>query len=387
MARDYYGILGVESNATDQEIKKAYRKLARKYHPDVNPGDEEAAEKFREASLAQEVLLDPQKRQVVDMGSDPMEQQAGGGGFGGGGFGGGGFGGGGLGDIFAEFFGGGGGQGRGPRSRVQPGNDALLRTSITLEEAYAGMRKTVTVDTAVLCDRCSGSGSASKAKPVTCTGCGGAGEIQEVQRSFLGNVMTSRPCPQCQGFGEVITDPCNHCGGDGRVKKRRDITVNIPAGIGDGMRIRMADQGEVGHGGGPAGDLYVEVHTQKHPIFERDADDLQVSVRVPMVDAALGTSFPVEHLDGESLEIDIEPGTQPGEAIVLDGKGMPRLRTDGHGKLYAHVDVLVPTDLDKKTKELLEQIRDKREESSKVHSADDNDGEGFFDRLRDRFRR
>ena len=378
MARDYYGILGVESNATDQEIKKAYRKLARKYHPDVNPGDEEAAEKFREASLAQEVLLDPQKRQVVDMGSDPMEQQAGGGGFGGGG---------GLGDIFAEFFGGGGGQGRGPRSRVQPGNDALLRTSITLEEAYAGMRKTVTVDTAVLCDRCSGSGSASNAKPVTCTGCGGAGEIQEVQRSFLGNVMTSRPCPQCQGFGEVITDPCNHCGGDGRVKKRRDITVNIPAGIGDGMRIRMADQGEVGHGGGPAGDLYVEVHTQKHPIFERDADDLHVSVRVPMVDAALGTSFPVEHLDGESLEIDIEPGTQPGEAIVLDGKGMPRLRTDGHGKLYAHVDVLVPTDLDKKTKELLEQIRDKREESSKVHSADDNDGEGFFDRLRDRFRR
>lgn len=378
MARDYYGILGVESNATDQEIKKAYRKLARKYHPDVNPGDEEAAEKFREASLAQEVLLDPQKRQVVDMGSDPMEQQAGGGGFGGGG---------GLGDIFAEFFGGGGGQGRGPRSRVQPGNDALLRTSITLEEAYAGMRKTVTVDTAVLCDRCSGSGSASNAKPVTCTGCGGAGEIQEVQRSFLGNVMTSRPCPQCQGFGEVITDPCNHCGGDGRVKKRRDITVNIPAGIGDGMRIRMADQGEVGHGGGPAGDLYVEVHTQKHPIFERDADDLHVSVRVPMVDAALGTSFPVEHLDGELLEIDIEPGTQPGEAIVLDGKGMPRLRTDGHGKLYAHVDVLVPTDLDKKTKELLEQIRDKREESSKVHSADDNDGEGFFDRLRDRFRR
>ena len=384
MARDYYGILGVESNASDQEIKKAYRKLARKYHPDVNPGDEEAAEKFREASLAQEVLLDPQKRRVVDMGSDPMEQQGGGdaGGFGGG------FGGGGLGDIFAEFFGGaGGGQGRGPRSRVQPGNDALLRTGITLEEAYAGRRKTVTVDTAVLCDRCSGSGSASKAKPVTCNGCGGAGEIQEVQRSFLGNVMTSRPCPQCQGFGEVITDPCNHCGGDGRVKKRRDITVNIPAGIGDGMRIRMADQGEVGHGGGPAGDLYVEVHTQKHPVFERDADDLHVSVRVPMVDAALGTNFPVEHLDGETLNIDIDPGTQPGQAIELDGKGMPRLRTDGHGKLYAHVDVVVPTNLDKKTKEMLEQIRDKREEATKVRSADDNDGEGFFDRLRDKFRR
>ncbi|MFH0411374.1 molecular chaperone DnaJ [Corynebacterium sp. L4756] len=384
MARDYYGILGVESNASDQEIKKAYRKLARKYHPDVNPDDAEAAEKFREASLAQEVLLDPQKRRIVDMGSDPMEQgQAGGGGFGGAG----GFGGGGLGDIFAEFFGGSSGGGRGPRSRVQPGNDALLRTGITLEEAYAGLRKTVTVDTAVLCDRCSGSGSASKAKPVTCTGCGGAGEIQEVQRSFLGNVMTSRPCPQCQGFGEVIEDPCNHCGGDGRVKKRRDLTVNIPAGIGDGMRIRMADQGEVGHGGGPAGDLYVEVHTQKHPVFTRDADDLHLSVRVPMVDAALGTSFPIEHLDGETIDIDIEPGTQPDAAIELDGKGMPRLRTDGHGKLYAHVEVVVPTNLDKKTKELFEQIRDKREEETKVHNSEDGDGEGFFDRIRDRFRR
>ena len=384
MARDYYGILGVESNASDQEIKKAYRKLARKYHPDVNPDDAEAAEKFREASLAQEVLLDPQKRRIVDMGSDPMEQgQAGGGGFGGAG----GFGGGGLGDIFAEFFGGSSGGGRGPRSRVQPGNDALLRTGITLEEAYAGLRKTVTVDTAVLCDRCSGSGSASKAKPVTCTGCGGAGEIQEVQRSFLGNVMTSRPCPQCQGFGEVIEDPCNHCGGDGRVKKRRDLTVNIPAGIGDGMRIRMADQGEVGHGGGPAGDLYVEVHTQKHPVFTRDADDLHLSVRVPMVDAALGTSFPIEHLDGETIDIDIDPGTQPDAAIELDGKGMPRLRTDGHGKLYAHVEVVVPTNLDKKTKELFEQIRDKREEETKVHNSEDGDGEGFFDRIRDRFRR
>lgn len=164
MARDYYGILGVEKSASDAEIKKAYRKLARKYHPDVNPGDDEAAEKFREASLAQEVLLDPQKRQIVDMGGDPMEERGGGAGFGGG------FGGGGLGDIFAEFFGGAAGGSRGPRSRVQPGNDALLRTTITLEEAYSGLKKQVTVDTAVLCDRCEGTGSASKAKPVTCQG-------------------------------------------------------------------------------------------------------------------------------------------------------------------------------------------------------------------------
>ncbi|WP_448855649.1 molecular chaperone DnaJ [Corynebacterium camporealensis] len=381
MARDYYGILGVDKSASDSEIKKAYRKLARKYHPDVNPGDEEAAEKFREASLAQEVLLDPQKRQVVDMGGDPMERSAQGGGadFGG-------FGGGNLGDIFAEFFGG-GTSGRGPRSRVQPGNDALLRTQITLAEAYSGLKKTVTVDTAVLCDKCSGSGSESKSKPVTCEGCGGAGEIQEMQRSFLGNVMTTRPCPQCQGFGEIIKDPCNHCGGDGRVKKRRDLTVNIPAGIGDGMRIRMGSQGEVGHGGGPAGDLYVEVHTELHPVFERNADDLNLTVRVPMVDAALGTTFSIEHLDGEKLDIEIEPGTQPGESIRVEGKGMPRLRTDGFGSLYAHVDVVVPRELDRRTREQLEKIRDHRSEDTKVREAGDNQEESFFSRIRDRFRR
>lgn len=383
MARDYYGILGVDKNATDQEIKKAYRKMARKYHPDLNPDDEAAAEKFRDAALAQEVLLDPQKRQIVDMGGDPMEQ--GGGGAGAGGFGG--FGGGGLGDIFAEFFGGGVGDSRGPKSRVQPGNDALLRTRITLEEAYTGLKKKVTVDTAVLCDSCGGTGSESKAKPVTCDNCNGMGEIQEMQRSFLGNVMTTRPCPKCQGFGEVITDPCNHCAGDGRVKKRRDITVNIPAGINDGMRIRMASQGEVGHGGGPAGDLYVEVHTEDHPVFQRNADDLNLTVRVPMIDAALGTNFTIDQLNGEELTIDIEPGTQPGESIKVDGAGMPRLRTDGYGNLFAHVDVVVPKDLDRKTHESLEKIRNSRDEGARVRTTGDGQEESFFSRIRDKFRR
>ena len=380
MARDYYGILGVEKSASDAEIKKAYRKLARKYHPDVNPGDDEAAEKFREASLAQEVLLDPQKRRIVDMGGDPMEERAAqGGGFGG-------FGGGGLGDIFAEFFGG-GASSRGPRSRVQPGDDALLRTTITLEEAYSGVKQQVKVDTAVICDRCEGTGSESKAKPVTCDHCGGMGQVQEVQRSMLGNMMTTRDCPKCYGFGEVVTDPCGHCGGDGRVRKRRDITVNIPAGIGDGMRIRMASQGEVGHGGGPAGDLYVEVHTEPHPVFERNADDLHLTVRVPMVDAALGSSCTVEQLDGEELTIDIAPGTQPGESITLQGKGMPRLRTDGFGNLHAHVDVVIPTDLDKKTREALEKVRNAGHGGTEVHRADDEHGESLFSRFRDKFRR
>ena len=238
MARDYYGILGVDREATEQEIKKAYRKLARKYHPDVNPS-EEAQGRFAEISLAQEVLLDPQKRSIVDRGGDPMEQAdmgPGAGGFGGG-----------LGDIFEAFFGG-GAAAREPRSRVQHGNDALLRTTVTLEEAYAGVKKEVSVDTAVVCDRCHGTGSESESKPVTCDNCQGMGQVQEVQQSFLGNIMTTRDCPKCRGFGEIIKDPCRQCAGDGRVRATRDIIANIPAGIATGMRIRMAGQGEVGHG-------------------------------------------------------------------------------------------------------------------------------------------
>ena len=376
MARDYYGILGVDKAATDAEIKKAYRKLARKYHPDVNPS-EEAAEKFREASVAHEVLTDPEKRRIVDMGGDPMEQ---GGGMPGQGFGGGG----GFGDIFEAFFGGGAGGSRGPRSRVQPGNDALLRTAITLAEAYAGVKKDITVGTAVLCDHCEGSGSESKAKPVTCGECHGSGEVQEVQRSFLGNIMTSRPCPVCDGYGEIIKDPCTRCSGGGRVKKRRDLVVNVPAGINNGMRIRMAGQGEVGHGGGPAGDLYVEISTLPHKVFQRDGDNLHLNVSVPSVDAALGAQADVEDLAGKTLTIDIPAGTQPNAQIRLAGQGMPRLRTEGRGDLIAHVTVTVPTELDDKTRELLEQIREHRSEVTSV----DHDGEesGFFSRLRGKFR-
>lgn len=377
MARDYYGILGVEKSASDQEIKKAYRKLARKYHPDVNPS-EEASEKFREASVAHEVLTDPEKRRIVDMGGDPMEQ---GGGMPGGGFGGSG----GLGDIFEAFFGGGGGASRGPRSRVQPGNDALLRIAITLEDAYRGVKKDITVDTAVVCDSCEATGSESKATPVTCGSCHGSGEIQEVQRSFLGNVMTTRPCPTCSGFGEIITDPCHKCGGDGRVKKRRDLVVSVPAGINDGMRIRMSGQGEVGHGGGPAGDLYVEIAVRPHRTFIRDGDNLHMRVRVPMIDAALGTSVTVEDPAGQTLTIEVPAGTQPTEQIRLAGAGMPRLRSESHGDLIAHIDVIVPTELDDRSRELLEKIRDHRREESSVNQ--EGEDSGFFSRLRDKFKR
>lgn len=378
MARDYYAILGVERDATDNEIKKAYRKLARKYHPDVN-GSDEAAEKFSELSIAQEVLLDPDKRRIVDMGGDPMEQG------GGGGYGAGGFGGGGLGDIFEAFFGGAGAS-RGPRSRVQPGNDALLRSSLTLEEAFSGVKKPITIDTAILCDLCEGTGSKTKAKPNPCGHCGGTGEIQQVQRSFLGNVMTSAPCPVCQGTGEVIPDPCDKCAGDGRVKAQRDLVVNVPAGISDGMRIRMAGQGEVGHGGGPAGDLYVEIHIRPHAVFQREGNDLHLTVHVPMVDAALGAEINVESLDGKTVEFTIPAGTQPAERIVVEGKGMPQLRNAGNGNMIAHVDVTVPTALDETSRSLLTQLREHRDEVSKVSHAEDGE-ESLFGRIRNKFRR
>lgn len=379
MARDYYAILGVERDATDNEIKKAYRKLARKYHPDVND-TEEAAEKFSEISIAQEVLLDAEKRRIVDMGGDPMAQGDGGAGYGGA------YGaGGGLGDIFEAFFGGGGGSRR-PRSRVQPGSDALLRTALTLEEAYLGTKKPITIDTAILCDRCEGTGSKSKSKPNVCGTCNGSGEIQQMQRSFLGNVMTSSPCPTCRGTGEVIPDPCDKCGGDGRVRTQRDLIVNIPAGIADGMRIRMAGQGEVGPGGGPAGDLYIEVMMQQHPVFQREGNDLHMSVHVPMVDAALGTTTSVESLSGDAIDFEIPAGVQPAETIVIEGKGMPQLRGEGRGNMIAHVDVSIPTQLDEKSKELLNKLRDHRSDESTVRTADDSD-DSLFGRLRNRFRR
>lgn len=377
MARDYYSILGVGKDASDGEIKKAYRKLALKYHPDRNPDDDEAAARFRDVSDAYEVLSDPNKRRIADMGGDPLDNSGGmpggAGGFGGSGFGGG------LGDVFEAFFGNGGG-GRQKRSRVQNGADALLGIKLDLAECYTGVRKPITVDTAVLCNDCEGTGSKTKAKAKTCTECQGTGEIQQVQRSFLGNVMTSRPCSACMGTGEVVPDPCPECGGDGRVRSRRELTVNIPAGVSEGMRIRMAGQGEVGPGGGPAGDLYVEVQVEQHPVFQREGDNLHVNVNVPMVDAALGTEVHLDNLVGEELSVTVEPGAQPGDRLRLNGAGMPRLRGEGNGDLVAHVDVSVPTKLDAKSRELLEKLRDHRGENSAV--ADGKSHRSFFSRFR-----
>ncbi|MDT5173644.1 MAG: molecular chaperone DnaJ [Mycobacterium sp.] len=379
MARDYYGLLGVNKGANDAEIKRAYRKLARELHPDVNP-DEAAQAKFKEISAAYEVLSDPEKRRIVDLGGDPLESVgAAGGGFAN--FGG-------LGDVFEAFFGGGfggGGGGRGPIGRVRPGSDSLLRMRLDLEECAIGVTKQVTVDTAVLCDRCQGKGTNGDSAPVPCDTCAGRGEVQTVQRSLLGQMLTSRPCPTCRGVGVVIPDPCYQCMGDGRVRARRDITVKIPAGVAEGMRVRLAAQGEVGPGGGPAGDLYVEVHEQAHDIFAREGDDLHCSVSVPMVDAALGVTVSLDAiLDGAS-EITIPPGTQPGATITLRGRGMPHLRSSVRGDLHVHVDVVVPTRLDNHDTELLRELKGRRgRDVAEVRSTHAASG-GLFSRLRETF--
>jgi molecular chaperone DnaJ len=376
VARDYYGLLGVSRNASDAEIKRAYRKLARELHPDINPDE---GERFKEISAAYEVLSDPEKRRIVDLGGDPLSGGGAGGGFAG--FGG-------LGDVFEAFFGGGGGA-RGPIGRVRSGSDSLLRMRLTLDDCATGVTKAVTVDTAVLCDLCQGKGTHGNSTPVTCDICGGRGEVQTVQRSLLGQVMTSRPCPTCGGVGEVIPDPCHRCGGDGRVRARREISVKIPAGVADGMRVRLAAQGEVGPGGGPAGDLYVEVHEQPHDIFVRDGDDLRCTVEVPMVDAALGTTVTVDGILDGPIEISIAPGTQPGSVTTLRGHGMPRLRSESRGDLHAHIDVTVPTKIDARARELLTEIQSRSTERAGVRSAraaaPQAGGGGLFSRLRETF--
>ena len=381
MARDYYGLLGVSKGASDSEIKRAYRRLARELHPDVNP-DEEAQVRFTEIQVAYEVLSDPEKRRIVDMGVDPMESV--GGSSGANGFGAG-FGG--LGDVFEAFFGG-GPAARGPIGRVRPGSDSLLRMRLDLAECATGVSKQVTVDTAVLCDLCQGRGTHGRSTPVACDTCDGRGEIQTVQRSLLGQVMTSRPCPVCGGVGEVIPDPCRRCGGDGRVRARREITVKIPAGVGDGMRVRLAAQGEVGPGGGPAGDLYVEVHEKRHDTFVRDGDDLHCTISVPMVDAALGTNVTIDAILDGATELTIAAGTQPDAVVTLRGHGMPHLRSGVRGDLHAHIDVVVPSRLDHSDIELLRKLKENRvRDTAEVRSTQEASvgSSGLFSRLRETF--
>ena len=374
MATDYYGVLGLARGASDSDIKKAYRRLARDLHPDVNP-DPEAKERFQEVSRAYQALTDPEKRRIVDLGGDPFDT---GGGAGGSPFGNAGFGG--LGDIMDAFFGGGMGTARGPRSRVRAGGDALIRLELDLDETVFGTTKDITVDTAVLCDTCAGAGTAAGTHPTTCATCSGRGEVQSVQRSFLGQVVSSRVCPTCEGTGQVIPDPCPKCGGDGRVRARRTISVKVPAGVEDGMRIRLTGHGEVGPGGGPAGDLYVEINERPHPVFTRDGEDLHCRVTLPMTAAALGTTLSLTTLDGEE-DVDVRPGTQSGTVLTLRGRGAPRLRATGRGNLMVHVEVETPTRLDAEQEKLLRELAALRGED-RPGSTSEGQG-GLFSRLRD----
>ena len=374
--RDYYDLLGVRKDATPEEIKRAYRKLARELHPDVNP-DEHAEDRFKAVTTAYEVLSDPEKRRIVDLGGDPLSQ--GGAGTAGNPFAG--FGG--FGDVFEAFFGGSGmGGGRGRRSRVRAGADALLQLSLTLPEAAFGVRRELQVETAVVCSTCTGSGCAPGTQPRTCVTCGGSGEIQSVQRSFLGQVLTTRACSACAGTGEQIPTPCPTCAGEGRVRARRTITVDVPAGIEDGMRIRLSGQGEVGPGGGPAGDLYVEVSEQPHEMFVREGSDLHCTVAVPMTAAALGTDLVLNTLDGEE-KLELRPGTQGGAELTLRGRGVPRLRSSARGDLHVHIEVRTPTRLDEEQERLLRELAALRDEDVTAITK----SSGLFGKVRDAFGR
>ncbi|GAA4582159.1 molecular chaperone DnaJ [Planotetraspora phitsanulokensis] len=374
MAQDYYATLGVRRDASQEEIKKAYRRLARALHPDVNP-DPETQERFKEVTQAYEVLSDASKRQMYDLGGDPFSSGAG---AGAGGFGAG-FP---FSDIMDAFFGGSGGS-RGPRSRARRGRNATIRVELDLAESGFGTTRELVVDTAVLCEVCQGSGAAAGTHPDTCDMCHGRGEVSQVTRSFLGQVMTSRPCPQCGGFGSVIRHPCMECSGEGRVRTRRTIKVRIPAGVEDGTHIQLAGEGEVGPGGGPAGDLFLEIVERPHQIFERRGDDLHCTVQIPMTAAALGTSLTVETLDG-AQEIDVRPGTQAGQVIPLYGRGVQRLNETGRGDLLIHVTVETPTKLDPQQEELLRELSKLRGEERPPGKFTPGQ-QGFFSRLRDAF--
>jgi len=391
VSQDLYDTLGVPRDADADAIKKAYRKLARQLHPDVNP-DPETQDRFKEVTHAYEVLSDPEKRQMYDLGGDPFSGAGGAGGFGqGAGFS--------FTDIMDAFFGGAGGGaaggGRGPRPRTRRGQDALIRLEVDLAEAAFGTTHELKVDTAVLCTVCEGDGAAPGSSPQTCETCHGRGEVHQVQRSFLGEIRTMRPCAACRGYGTIIPEPCRECSGDGRVRSRRTITVKIPAGVDTGTRVQLAGQGEVGSGGGPAGDLYVEIHVAEHKVFTRQNSDLLCTVTVPMTAAALGTTLVLPTLEADlaesaesdletTVEIEIRRGTQSGSEIVLNGRGVPALRGVGRGDLVVRVVVETPTALDARQEELLRElaaIRDEESPDGQVQATH----KSVFDRLRSAF--
>jgi len=362
---DHYEVLGIDRGASADEVKKAYRRLARELHPDVNPSGE-AAERFKQVTHAYDVLSDPQQRQQYDMGGS--------GGMGGAsGFGG-------FGDIFETFFGGGQSQ-RGPRSRRERGQDALLRVEVELDEIIFGTHREIEVDTAVLCETCNGSCCSPGTEPATCDICRGSGQIQRTVRSLLGNVLTSSPCGTCRGYGTVIPSPCPTCAGQGRVRARRSVAVDIPAGVDTGLRIQLPGQGEVGPAGGPNGDLYLEMKVKTHETFSRNGDDLLATVEVQMADAILGTTVTLPGLDGD-VSVELKPGTQSAEILTIKDRGITRLRGSGRGDLKIGVQVVTPARLNSKETELIKQFAASRRPVPPQFATFQ---QGLFSKLRDRF--
>ena len=373
--RDFYDILGVARNASDEEIKKAYRKLAMKYHPDRNPDSKEAEAKFKEVKEAYEMLSDPQKRAAYDQyghaGVDPNM-----GGFGGGG--GQGFGdfSEAFGDIFGDIFGG-GRQSRSGGPQVYRGADLRYSMEISLEEAAHGHETQIRVPSWSNCDSCGGNGAEAGSSVETCSTCHGAGQVRIAQGFF----SMQQTCPRCSGSGKYIPKPCRKCHGSGKIKSQKTLEVKIPAGIDDGMRIRSAGNGEPGVNGGPHGDLYVEVHIKPHSVFERDGDDLHCQMPISFIEAALGGEIEVPTLSGKA-SFEVPEGTQSGRTFRLRSKGIKSLRTKLPGDLYIHVQVETPVKLSDSQKDLLKKFGDSIASGGAKHSPQQK---GWFDRVKDFF--
>ena len=353
MKRDYYEVLGVEKSASADEIKRAYRKLAKKYHPDLNPDNKEAEEKFKEVSEAYEVLSDSQKRANYDQFGH--EGVNGAGGFGGSGGFGGGFGGvdfDDLGDIFGSFFGGGRTQ---RRNGPQKGSDIEIDEVISFEEAAFGVKKEVNYSRVEDCPDCHGSGAKAGTSAETCSACGGSGQVKSTQRTPFGQFSTTRPCSACGGSGKVIKTPCPTCDGKGKVRRKTKTTVNIPAGIDNGQTISVQGSGNAGMRGGPSGDLFINVHVRPHPLFERRGNDVLCNIPITFVQAALGADIDVPTLHGK-VRMTVPEGTQPNTEFRLRGKGIPNLRTKAPGDQYVTVVVEVPKNLTQEQKNILGQF-------------------------------
>ena len=376
--RDYYDVLGVPKNATDDDIKKAYRKLAMKHHPDRNQGDDakKSEDKFKEAKEAYEMLTDPQKRAAYDQhghaGVDPNMGRGGPGAEGFGGFAEA------FGDIFGDIFGPGGQRRGGAGQQVFRGSDLSYAMEITLEEAAAGKETQIRIPAYETCETCKGSGAKPGTSPKTCSTCNGAGTVHMRQGFF----SIQQTCPHCHGTGKIIPEPCTTCSGQGRIKKNKTLEVKIPGGINEGMRIRSSGNGEPGTNGGPAGDLYIEIRIKPHEIFERDGDDLHCTVPVGLTTAALGGGIEVPTLGGKA-EIDLPEGTQHGKTFRLRGKGIKGVRSSYPGDLYCHVSVETPIKLTEHQRKLMRELDDAFRNSGDRHSPN---AKSWTDRVKDLFK-